>query len=50
MVQAYTGYMVLWCWINNTFAGDPAKQAVAVAFINGLSQIGNIIGSSVTHR
>jgi hypothetical protein len=47
MVQAYAGYMVLWGWVNNTFAGDPAKRAVAVALINSLSQLGTIGGSSV---
>lgn len=47
MAQVYAGYMVLWGWINNTFAGEPAKRAVAVAIINGLANIGNIIGSLV---
>ncbi|KAG0699522.1 hypothetical protein DFH29DRAFT_877257 [Suillus ampliporus] len=47
MVQVYAGYMVLWGWINNTFTGEPAKRTVAVALINGLSQIGNVIGSYV---
>lgn len=48
MAQVYAGYMVLWGWINNTFAGEPAKRAVAVALINGLANVGNIIGSLVT--
>jgi hypothetical protein len=48
MAQVYAGYMVLWGWINNTFAGEPAKRAVAVALINGLGNTGNIIGSLVT--
>ncbi|KAJ8584967.1 MFS general substrate transporter [Rhizopogon salebrosus TDB-379] len=47
MVQAYAGYMVLWGWVNNTFAGDPAKRAVAVALINALSQLGTISGSYI---
>ncbi|KAG0699521.1 major facilitator superfamily domain-containing protein [Suillus ampliporus] len=47
MAQVYAGYMVLWGWINNTFAGEPAKRAVAIALINGLANIGNIIGSYV---
>ncbi|OAX40255.1 MFS general substrate transporter [Rhizopogon vinicolor AM-OR11-026] len=47
MAQVYAGYMVLWGWINNTFAGEPAKRAVAVALINCLANIGNIIGSYV---
>ncbi|KAG2034737.1 major facilitator superfamily domain-containing protein [Suillus americanus] len=45
MAQVYAGYMVFWGWVNNTFAGEPAKQAVAVAIINGLGSIGNITGS-----
>jgi len=48
MAQVYAGYMVLWGWINNTFAGEPAKRAVAVALINGLANIGNIVGSLVS--
>jgi len=47
MAQVYAGYMVLWGWINNTFAGEPAKRAVAIALINGLANAGNIIGSYV---
>ncbi|KAG2338758.1 MFS general substrate transporter [Suillus weaverae] len=47
MAQVYAGYMVFWGWVNNTFAGEPAKRAVAVAIINGLGSIGNITGSYV---
>ncbi|KAG2132844.1 sugar transporter [Suillus bovinus] len=47
MAQVYAGYMVFWGWVNNTFAGEPAKRAVAVAMINSLGSIGNITGSYV---
>ncbi|KAG0698810.1 major facilitator superfamily domain-containing protein [Suillus ampliporus] len=47
MAQVTAGSMVLWGWINNTFTREPAKRAVAIALINGLSQTGNIIGSFV---
>ncbi|KAG0708683.1 major facilitator superfamily domain-containing protein [Suillus ampliporus] len=47
MAQIAAGQMVLWGWINNMFAREPAKRAAAIAVINGLSQTGNIIGSFV---
>lgn len=47
MAQVNAGYMVFWGWVNNTFAGEPAKRAVAVAMINALGSIGNITGSYV---
>ncbi|KAG2754198.1 MFS general substrate transporter [Suillus brevipes Sb2] len=47
MAQVYAGYMVFWGWVNNTFAREPAKRAVAVAMINALGSIGNITGSYV---
>ncbi|KAG1781985.1 major facilitator superfamily domain-containing protein [Suillus placidus] len=47
MAQISAAYMVIWGWINNIFAGEPAKRAVAIALINGLSQTGNIIGAYV---
>lgn len=47
MAQISAAYMVIWGWINNIFSGEPAKRAVAIALINGLSQIGNIVGAYV---
>ncbi|KAG0703529.1 major facilitator superfamily domain-containing protein [Suillus ampliporus] len=47
MTQIAAGQMVLWGWINNTFAREPAKRAAAIAMISALSQTGNIIGSFV---
>jgi len=48
MAQVLAGYLVLLGWINNTFAREPAKRAVAIALMNSLGQTGNVIGSSVT--
>jgi hypothetical protein len=48
MASTITGYLVILGWINNTFAREPAKRAVAVALMNATAQIGNIVGSSVT--
>ncbi|KAG2113222.1 MFS general substrate transporter [Suillus clintonianus] len=47
MAQVNAGYMVFWSWVNNTFTGEPAKRAVAVALVNSLAQAGNIAGSYV---
>ncbi|KAG1779541.1 major facilitator superfamily domain-containing protein [Suillus placidus] len=47
MAPVVSGYLVLLGWINNTFAREPAKRAVAIAMMNSLGQIGNIIGSYV---
>ncbi|KAG1746409.1 major facilitator superfamily domain-containing protein, partial [Suillus lakei] len=47
MVQMTGGQGVFLGWINNTFAREPAKRAVAIAVISGLSQTGNIFGSLV---
>ncbi|KAG1878771.1 major facilitator superfamily domain-containing protein [Suillus subluteus] len=45
MAQIAAGQIVLWAWVNNTFAREPAKRAVAIAMISGMSAIGNIVGS-----
>jgi MFS family permease len=45
MAQMMAGYLVLWGWANNTFAREPAKRAVTIALMNGMGQIGNIVGS-----
>ncbi|KAG1868263.1 major facilitator superfamily domain-containing protein [Suillus subalutaceus] len=45
VAQTVTGYLVVLGWINNTFAREPAKRAVAIALVNAMGQIGNVIGS-----
>ncbi|KAG2159178.1 major facilitator superfamily domain-containing protein [Suillus bovinus] len=45
MAQIAAGQIILWAWINNTFAREPAKRAVAIALISSISAAGNIVGS-----
>ncbi len=45
MAQCYAGFVCLYAWVSNTFPRPPAKRAVAVAFTNAFSQLGNIAGS-----
>ncbi|KAG2350971.1 MFS general substrate transporter [Suillus weaverae] len=47
MAPVISGYLVLLGWVNNTFAREPAKLAVAIAMTNSLGQTGSIIGSYV---
>ncbi|ESK97617.1 sugar transporter [Moniliophthora roreri MCA 2997] len=47
MAQSYSGFIVLFAWISNTFPRPPSKRAVALAFINAFSQLGNVAGSYV---
>jgi hypothetical protein len=45
MAQSYTGFICFLAWASNTFARPPSKRAVALAFINAFSQLGNLAGS-----
>ncbi|KAH8675575.1 major facilitator superfamily domain-containing protein [Xylariales sp. PMI_506] len=45
--SAYAGFIVFYSWISSSFPRPPAKRAVAIAFINAFSQLGNIAGSYV---
>lgn len=45
--SAYAGFIVFYSWISSSFPRPPAKRAVALAFINAFSQLGNIAGSYV---
>ncbi|KAG7097010.1 hypothetical protein E1B28_004404 [Marasmius oreades] len=47
MAQTYAGFIVMLAWISNTFIRPPSKRAVALAFINAFSQLGNVAGSYV---
>ena len=47
MAQSYSGFICFLTWTSNTFARPPSKRAVALAFINAFSQLGNIAGSWV---
>ncbi|KAK1923183.1 major facilitator superfamily domain-containing protein [Papiliotrema laurentii] len=42
---SYAGYM--YTWMSSSFPRPPAKRAVALAFMNAMSQTGNIAGSYI---
>jgi hypothetical protein len=48
MAQSYSGFICFWAWTSNIFARPPSKRAVALAFINAFSQLGNFAGSWVS--
>jgi len=50
MAQSYSGFICFFTWTSNTFARPPSKRAVALAFINAFSQLGNIAGSYVWQK
>jgi len=45
MAQSYAGFVCFYAWMSNTIPRPPSKRAVALAFINAFSQLGNIAGS-----
>ncbi|KAF9821273.1 hypothetical protein IEO21_00881 [Rhodonia placenta] len=47
MAQSYAAFITFLTWISNSIPRPPAKRAVALAFINAFSQLGNIAGSYV---
>lgn len=47
MAQAYAGYVCFLAWASGTISRPSSKRAVALAFINCGSTIGNIAGSYV---
>jgi hypothetical protein len=48
MAQSYSGFICFLAWTSNILARPPSKRAVALAFINALSQLGNLAGSWVS--
>ncbi|KAI0787162.1 major facilitator superfamily domain-containing protein [Irpex lacteus] len=47
MAQTYAGFSIFYGWMSNTFPSPHTKRAVALAFCNSVSQIGNIGGSYI---
>jgi len=45
MAQSYAGFICFLAWTSGTFARSASKRAVALAFVNAFSQLGNIAGS-----
>ncbi|KAI9001386.1 MFS general substrate transporter [Trametes punicea] len=47
MANSYSGFVVMYTWVSNSFPRPPSKRAVAVALVNAFSQLGNVAGSYV---
>ncbi|KAF9021124.1 sugar transporter [Hymenopellis radicata] len=47
MAQSYSGFIVFYAWLSNSFPRPAAKRAVVLALTNALSQLGNIAGSYI---
>ncbi|CAA7259721.1 unnamed protein product [Cyclocybe aegerita] len=47
MAQTYAGFICFLAWASGSVSDTPAKRAVALALINCVSQLGNVIGSYV---
>ena len=45
MAQSYAGFIIFLAWVSISIARPPSKRAVALAFINAFSQLGNIAGN-----
>jgi hypothetical protein len=48
MAQSYSSFICFLAWTSNIFARPPSKRAVALAFINAFSQLGNVASSWVS--
>ena len=47
MAQSFTASITFIAWISSTFPRPPSKRAVAIAFIVGFGQLGNVAGSYI---
>ncbi|KAF8913857.1 MFS general substrate transporter [Gymnopilus junonius] len=47
MAQAYAAFICFLAWASGSVSNPPAKRAVALALINCVSQLGNVIGAYV---
>ncbi|KAF9240842.1 MFS general substrate transporter [Melanogaster broomeanus] len=47
IAQSWTGVVVFFAWVSNSISRPPSKRAVALAFINSFSSVGDVIGSYV---
>ncbi|KIY51609.1 MFS general substrate transporter [Fistulina hepatica ATCC 64428] len=47
MAQSYAGQVMMFAWISNTFPRPPSTRAIAIAFVNCFSQLGNVAGSYI---
>ncbi|GAA5891734.1 hypothetical protein JCM5296_001847 [Sporobolomyces johnsonii] len=47
MAQSYSGFVCFLAWVSGTFARPAMSRAVAIAFVNAFSQLGNISGAYI---
>ncbi|KAH8896623.1 MFS general substrate transporter [Thozetella sp. PMI_491] len=47
MTTSYAGYIITFTWMSSSFPRPPAKRAVVISFVNGISQLGAIAGSYI---
>ncbi|KAF5381185.1 hypothetical protein D9757_007894 [Collybiopsis confluens] len=45
MASGYCGFSLTVVWVSSTFPRPPAKRAAAIALVNGIGNIGNLIGA-----
>ncbi|KAF8918389.1 MFS general substrate transporter [Mucidula mucida] len=45
MACGYVGFAMTLVWVSNTIARPPAKRAAAIGIVNGIGNLGNLIGS-----
>jgi len=47
MAQSYAGFICFLAWASGSVSQPPAKRPVALALINCIAQLGNVMGSYV---
>ncbi|KAL4077040.1 major facilitator superfamily domain-containing protein [Scleroderma yunnanense] len=47
MAIGYSGNMLTVVWVANSIPRPPAKRSVAIALVNGIAGIGNVVGSYI---
>ncbi|EEB99834.1 hypothetical protein MPER_00387, partial [Moniliophthora perniciosa FA553] len=47
MAFGYAGFSMTLVWVANALPRPPAKRAAAIAIVNGVGNLGNLIGSFV---
>ncbi|GAA6041295.1 hypothetical protein JCM8097_001322 [Rhodosporidiobolus ruineniae] len=45
MAQSYSGFVNFYSWTSSTFARPAMTRAIAIAFVNAFSQLGNVAGA-----
>ncbi|KAF8448652.1 major facilitator superfamily domain-containing protein [Boletus edulis BED1] len=47
MALGYCGFALTLTWVSNTISRPPAKRSVAIGMVNGVGNLGNLMGSYV---